>query len=298
MAGDACAAEGAYDLHSHSVFSDGSCTVDELIGQARAAGLAGLAITDHDGLSQLSYVRERSRELDFPVLAGTEVSAWNPETGRKVHVLVFGLEATSDGSGPLERIVARTLAARTANTLWQAWTLMRVGVEFEGRAVTPDAVCRVAGESTGVYKQHIMQALCDRPYADCDYQACYKRLFKNGGIAQRDISYPVAVDVVRAAREQGGVPVLAHPGQMDSWSAVPDLVCAGLCGIEVHHPDHDKFDVSHAFELAVRYDLLVTGGSDFHGRYGAPNALGCSCIAARETAGAVEELFAAEAVLA
>ena len=141
-------AEGAWDLHNHSVFSDGSKTVDELVAEARAAGLARIAITDHDTLAQLSYVRGRSRELGFPVLAGTEVSAHDPATGRKVHILAFGLEATPDASGPLERLVAQTLFDRTANTLWQAWVLRRAGAEFSGHTVSLDEVVAVAGESS------------------------------------------------------------------------------------------------------------------------------------------------------
>ena len=66
--------EGSFDLHMHSTFSDGSKHVDQLIAEAREAGLTGIAITDHDSLSQLSAVRQASREADFPVLAGCEVS--------------------------------------------------------------------------------------------------------------------------------------------------------------------------------------------------------------------------------
>ena len=123
----------------HSTFSDGSETVAELIDQARARGLARIAITDHDSLSQLSVIRARSRRMDFPVLAGVEVSAVDAETGRKVHVLGYGLEATIDGVGPLERLVAETLRARIANTLWQAWVIMQlVQGRAEGVALSTD----------------------------------------------------------------------------------------------------------------------------------------------------------------
>lgn len=287
-------AEGAWDLHNHSVFSDGSKTVDELVAEARAAGLTRIAITDHDTLAQLSYVRGRSRELGFPVLAGTEVSAHDPATGRKVHILAFGLEATPDASGPLERLVVQTLFDRTANTLWQAWVLRRAGAEFSGHTVSLDEVVAVAGESKGVYKQHVMEALTRRPQTDPDYRFCYRCLFKGDGIAAHDIASPAAVDAVRAVREQGGVPVLAHPGQMDSWAAVPELVKAGLMGIEAFHPDHDSKDTVRAFELAERYGLFVTGGSDYHGKYGDSPAMGTSFIMPGEAGERVEELFSAE----
>ena len=300
-----------FDLHSHSVYSDGSNTPAQSIEEAARLGLAGLAITDHDSLTQLSDVRRAAREADFPVLAGTEVSSWNPETGRKVHILAFGLEATPDGSGPLELMLAETLRARTANTLWQAWVIWRAmhagddpasslaasGCADPGRVdafFSPDAACRVAGVSTGVYKQHVMEALLHLPYTDSASGPIYRSLFKGEGIACHDISYPSAVDAVRAVREQGGVPVLAHPGQMDSWSAIPGLVEAGLMGIEAHHPDHGGPDVEAAREAAEAHGLFVTGGSDYHGRYGAPRRLGCCFVDASEAGDAVAQLFERE----
>jgi predicted metal-dependent phosphoesterase TrpH len=290
--------EGArFDLHSHSTYSDGSCTVEELIGQARAAGLAGLAITDHDTIAKLTSVRSTARRLGFPVLAGCEVSAFDPATGHKAHILAFGLEATPDGSSPLERLMGPTLVARTANTLWQTWTLGRAGISFNGQRPDLDEVCRVAGESTGVYKQHLMQQMTGLPRADAAYAEVYQRWLKGDGVAARDIAYPAATDAVRAIREQGGIPVLAHPGQMDNWSCIGELVAAGLMGIEAHHPDHTSDDVERARAAAAEHGLFVTGGSDYHGRYGIPAALGVRSVTAAEAGPRVQELFEREATL-
>lgn len=288
---------GAWDLHNHSTFSDSSFTVDELIAAARAAGLSRIAITDHDATSQLSAIRARARELAFPVLAGLEVSSIDPATNRKVHILAFGIEAEPDGSGPLDRMVAHTLYQRTANTLWQAWVLKRLDAEFSGKRVSLDEVVATAGESTGVYKQHLMEAVTGRHHNDPDYQFFYRCQLKGGGPADHDITYPAAVDAVRAIREQGGVPVLAHPGQMDSWAAVPELVRAGLMGIEAYHPDHGPVEEALAFEAAAAHGLFVTGGSDFHGKYGSPQALGTSFVMPEEAGERVEELFRQEVTL-
>lgn len=289
--------EGSYDLHMHSVFSDGSKTVDELIDEARARGLARIAITDHDSLSQLSYIRGRARELGYPVLAGVEVSCIDPKTGRKVHILAYGLESTADGASKLERIVADTQFQRTANTLWQAYRLQQAGVEFSGRHVSIDETCRVASVSTSVYKTHLMEALTQRPKSDPDYRYCWKCYFGADGIARRSIEYPKVKKVVRAIRELGGVPVLAHPGQKDSWDAVPGLVKAGLMGIEAFHPDHTLNDSRRAFELANRYGLFVTGGSDYHGRYGSAPAVGHAFVMPDEAAERVDALFEVERTL-
>lgn len=291
---------GSYDLHMHSIFSDGSQTVDELIEEARGRGLARIAITDHDSLRQLSRVRMAARTTGFPVLAGVEASCIDPVTGRKIHILVYGLEATEASDGPFEKIVDETLARRTANTLWQAWTIERSGATSRDRAFRVQDAVLAAGESTGVYKQHVMQALTGLGYRAGEYQRMYRSLFKGKGIAARDIAYPDAATVVRAAREQGGVPVLAHPQQMDSWSAVPELVHAGLMGIEAFHPDNDAEATRRCFELATEYGLFCTGGSDYHGVYGAPEYVGACYITPAETdatGDAVEKLFRREASL-
>lgn len=292
--------EGRLDLHSHSTFSDGSETARTLMRQARALGLAGLAVTDHDCIRQLSAVRQMAREEGLPVLAGCEVSAFDPASGHKVHLLAFGLEATPDESGPLERLVAPTLRARTATTLWQAWRLWRLG-ELRTTGGEPfgiDRVVEVAGESEGVYKQHVMQAACGLPRRDPAYRELYKRWFgRPDGLAASDIAYPEAEAAVRAIRTQDGVPVLAHPGQMDNWAAIPGLVAAGLMGIEAHHPDHTAADVARAREAAAAHRLFVTGGSDFHGRYGTPPVLGTCTVATDEAGAAVRGLFEREASL-
>lgn len=124
--------QGSFDLHMHSVYSDGSQSVQTLITEARERGLSGIAVTDHDSLRQLSSVRAEARKMGFPVIAGVEASCIDAETGRKIHILCYGLAATADESGPLELLVNETLARRTANTLWQAWTLERTGIAPAG----------------------------------------------------------------------------------------------------------------------------------------------------------------------
>ena len=110
---------------------------------------------------------------------------------------------------------------------------------------------------------------------------------------------------MRAIREQGGVPVLAHPGQKDSWSAIPDLISCGLMGIEAYHPSHTPEDVDRAFEAAERFGehlaeregMLTTGGSDFHGRYSSAPCLGTAYLAPQEATERLNALFEIEQTL-
>ncbi|MFR3092145.1 MAG: hypothetical protein ACLTMP_10820 [Eggerthella lenta] len=97
------------------------------------------------------------------------------------------------------------------------------------------------------------------------YRTLYRSLFKDGGICDRDIDYGRATPCGR--REDGGLAVLAHPGQLDSYDLLPDLVECGLGGIERFIPT-TLADHASLAELVVRYRLVCTSGSDYHGRFG------------------------------
>lgn len=268
----------AFDLHMHSTISDGSHTMRELVDEAIEAGLSGIAITDHDCLTGMAAAREVAGFSPIPVVGGMEISSSDPLTGRKVHILAFDLKTTADGSGQVEELVRPTLAARTENTLWQARVIADAGYD-----VDLDDVRAVAFRSTSVYKQHVMEALCHLDYNDPTYQQLYRSLFKGEGIARRDISYPSCYDAVRAIHADGGVAILAHPGQVGVFDLVPELVEAGLDGIEMMHPDNSPDDQDLARRLAARYELLLSGGSDYHGRYGKPSHVGCCGLTRDET---------------
>ena len=125
-----------------------------------------------------------------------------------------------------------------------------------------------------LYKQHIMAAMKDLSYTDPKYQKLYKSVFKNHGICARDISYVDAIDAVKAIKADNGIAVLAHPGQLNSFDVIPKLVEAGLDGIELNHLDHSEEDKNRIIEYANFYNLTLSGGTDFHGRYGAEIQLG------------------------
>ena len=113
-----------------------------------------------------------------------------------------------------------------------------------------------------------MAAISDAQYGSDQYSKIYRSLFKGGGICDRDIKYPCARDAVQAIKEDGGLAVLAHPGQFDNYNLLPLLVAVGLDGIEKYHPDHSRKDYRIVDLLAKKYHLLQTGGSDYHGRFG------------------------------
>lgn len=257
------------DLHVHTVLSDGSETIEEVLSEASAAGLTHIALTNHDTTVGLRSAVRAGRAVGIRVIGGIEVSAYDFERDRKVHVLGLGLE---EGALSLRRLCAPLIERREACSRWQLERLLEAGYRID-----LDKVERLASASTCLYKQHVMAGMTDSPAWSPGWQRLYRLLFKDGGVASRDFEYVDARDAVRAIVRDGGLAVLAHPGQTDSYALVPSLVEAGLSGIELSHPDHSEADHDRCFNLAERYGLFCTGGSDYHGVFGRSPRIG-ACV--------------------
>jgi predicted metal-dependent phosphoesterase TrpH len=243
------------DLHIHSTVSDGSAAISEIVEMAKGKGLDAIAVTDHDTLSHASRMPEGS---GVRVLAGVEISAVHRESGMKAHVLGYRV-------GKPDIIAALTrplLEARNANSERQADLLRRMGYRID-----MDKLARADGKY--LYKQHIMDQLVSTGQVPDMFGAFYQKTFKQGGVCAFDIEYIDVYEAVRAIKEAGGLAVLAHPGQQQNFRLVPELAGLGLDGLEMNHHAHSPADKAAIRDYAGRYGLFLTGGSDYHGRYGA-----------------------------
>ena len=254
------AAAPVADLHVHTTLSDGSDTFEEVLAQARERGIGRVAFTNHDTTRGLDEAAALGERYGVQVTGGIEVSAYDFERGRKVHVLGLGLR---EDAPALAALCGPLLERRNANSLWQLDRLVDAGYPVDA-----ERALALGRASTCLYKQHLMAALTDEPHPSPAYRALYRSLFKDGGICDRDIAYVDARDAVAAIVEDGGLPVLAHPGQLDSYDLAEELVPLGLVGIERFHPDHTPADHARCAQLAERHNLFLTAGSDYHGRFG------------------------------
>lgn len=262
---DAHQDEAPSDLHIHTTQSDGSDTFSQVLEQAKQNNLAYVAFTNHDATNGLDEARELGKAYGVGVIGGIEISAWDGSAGHKVHVLGYGL---SSDSPAIASLCGPTLQARHAQSYWAVDQLLDAGY-----AVDEARLRSLYADSGVLYKQHIMQVLCPHPFSSAEYQNLYKTLFKGEGICAGDISYVDVHDAVRAITEDGGVAVLAHPGQQDNYYLVPGLVQCGLSGIEKYHVDHGPSDWKKCDELAETYNLIRTAGSDYHGAFGHATSL-------------------------
>ena len=255
------------DLHCHSTISDGSFTSAELLAQAQAAGLTHLAITNHDttagfddaaaAAQALSAVPSNEGSAVITYVSGIEISAWNPVSERKVHILGFGLK---ENSPAIAALCGPTLRARTENTAWQQEQLEKAGYSLDYELLK-----KLRAASTGFYKQHLMEYLVATEQVEEMFGTFYHETFKNGGYCDFDIEYLDAAAAVRVITEAGGLAVLAHPGQQQNLELVPELVGYGLKGIELEHRKNTEADKEAIRQMAVQYGLFLTGGSDYHG---------------------------------
>ncbi len=256
-----------YDLHTHSVCSDGTTTPTQNVRAAVALGLGGLAITDHDTLDGVAEALTAADGTGLEVVCGTEFSA--ELDGASVHVLGYWVDG---GHAPLADELIRLRGERTDRARRMVARLNDVGVPVRIERVTELA----AGAPIG--RPHVAQAVVEVGAAETLGEV-FDRYLADGGVAYVEKHAVTPVVAVRLLIDAGGVAVLAHPGLYGVGDAgiadevVEELAAAGLAGVEADHPDHHPDQRRHFRDLAVGLGLEVTAGSDYHGD-GKANQLG------------------------
>lgn len=245
------------DLHCHTLLSDGTLGIEDIIAVARKSGVDTIAITDHDTLAGTVRAQIIGKRFGINVIPGVELSCWDSEHNKKVHLLCY----MAENPDRLEGLCRRTsLARKRAGQMM----LVKAAARFP---ITAEYIIKCATGSTNIYKQHIMHALMNIGYADGVFGDTFKELFVEPGennIAV-PIKYPDVFDVLEEIIGAGGIPVISHPAHYDNWDILDQLVEKGLCGVEAYHPMHSEEDVEKLVKFAKKHKLLVTGGSDFHG---------------------------------
>ena len=246
------------DLHLHTTHSDGSCSTAEVMAFAKQAGLTALAITDHDIVDGIPEATAIGKELGIEVVPGVQISSRLGES--ELHILGYFLNWTD----PL--LAQRLSTLRDSRHLRNPKIVQRLN-EL-GIPITYEEVRALAGtESVG--RPHIARLLMEKKFVTSAKEA-FDRYLANGRPAFVDRELPEPAEAVRWIREAGGVPVLAHPTWVRTSAEglrvlVRDLKAAGLGGMEVHYSTHTPSQTTEYLDLARQCDLLVTGGSDFHG---------------------------------
>lgn len=253
------------DLHCHTKLSDGSIGIDDLIILAKKKEIKTIAITDHDCLAGTVRGKIMGERNGVDVIAGVELSAYDSDLKRDVHILCY----QPDSPDRLEGLCRRNSLSRKRASQYM---VLKVAQRYP---ITPDLVLKCATGSTNVFKQHIMHALMQCNVTTELFGEVYNELFSPESPDNVIVhpTYPEPREVVEQIKAAGGIAVLSHPAHSGCTEIVEELVKYGLNGIEVWHPCHSDEDVQLLTKLGKKNGLLLTGGSDFHGMY-MPKATG------------------------
>lgn len=249
------------DLHTHTVFSDGTDEPDVWWAAVRDAGVRTVAVTDHDTTAGWEALA-RTRPPDMTLVPGAEISARVRIDDRMVsmHLLAYLFD-------PAEPVLAAELQRLRQDRRRRGLAIVERMISG-GVPITREQVLRIAAGAP-VGRPHIARALMEAGLVSSVSEAFADLLSGRGPyyVHKADTDLLRAIDLVRGA---GGVPVLAHPRSRGAarWTdeaMLAGLADAGLAGIEVDHPDHGAADRRELRRIAATLGLVVTGSSDYHG---------------------------------
>jgi predicted metal-dependent phosphoesterase TrpH len=248
------------DLHTHTIYSDGTFTPAEAVALAVQRGLSVLSVSDHDSTEGLPEAHAAAEGTGLEIVPGVELSSTHE--GGPVHLLCYWPDVEDD---ELQAELRRLREDR-----WTRGQRMVEKLRALGHPITFDRVSEIA-EGKNIGRPHIAQALVEAGVVSELNDAFSEELIGTGGLAYIEKHALHSLDALALVKRAAGVAVLAHPGLR--WRAelpVPDDLIekmseAGLDGLEVDHPDHDADARVRCRALAGRLGLVVTGSSDCHG---------------------------------
>lgn len=251
------ASAGRADLHTHSTASDGLDAPASLVKLARERGISVLALTDHDTVGGLDEAESAAADCGIQFVPGVEFSARAPRG--QTHILGYGINPDDRQlSAELDEL-RQSREERGAAMLAR---LRELGISLSLDTLTSDR----PGHSPG--RPHIARGLVQAGIVGSVQQAfdVYLGVGRPAFVPRQTITAERAIQVIHDA---SGIAVLAHPLSVYQLDQVlPRLVAEGLDGLEVHYGEYEQDLRRSLGDLAAEYNLLVTGGSDYHGATG------------------------------
>ena len=239
------------DLHVHSSASDGRYSATQVVARAVSRQLQAIAITDHDTVDGIQEALSAKCGAPVDVIPGVELNAYHPAS--EVHILGYHIDHTNP---VLLDALSRLRDSRLDRAERMVRKLLKMGVRVEARCLREIAGTAVLG------RPHIAKALVKLGYVRSISEA-FQRYIGRDGPAYVDRFRLSPTEAIRLVLAAGGLPVLAHP--LDVLELLDDLSAVGLCGLEVYHTGYTDCQTSRLIREAEAHDLLLTGGSDFHG---------------------------------
>jgi transcription antitermination factor NusB len=241
------------DLHIHTDFSDGTASPEKVIEEALKLNLHTIAITDHDSIDAIEIAQTICNRKGINIIPAVELSSYHRTAD--IHILGYFIDIKNSAllgklaELQLERIERIKKITKKLNNL---------GVD-----INPQEVFDIAGKGSPG-RMHVAEALCKR--GSCrNIRESFQRYLADESpacVPKMTLTLKEGIELITSA---GGIPVYSHPGTTQRDALIPKMVEYGLQGIEVYYPTHSPDDIKRYIQLAKEYDLVVTGGSDYHG---------------------------------
>lgn len=255
------------DYHNHTYYSDGTDSPAEVVERAKKKGLHTIAITDHDGVDGIEEALAAGETLGVRVIPGIEISA-KAVNGENVHILGYHIDPKNSELAEAVREIREKREERNEKLLA---ALVEEGFDLS----IEDLVTRPGQNFIG--KPNFARAMVRKGYIETPDQA-FAEIFAKPELRKiKKKKLPVA-EAIRLIKGAGGIPVLAHPMEVDkigrrgspefyeNLDHLLSVLCKeGLEGLECIYPDHTEEETLKAIELAEKYHLHITVGSDYHG---------------------------------
>lgn len=242
------------DLHIHSSFSDGMLLPEQIVNIAIEKKLKYIAITDHDTIESQYIVKANQFSNKITVIPGLEIST--EYMHREIHLLGYFIDINNS---ELKKILNKVRISREERAKKIIDKLNELNIKIEFNEIS---------QTASIGRPHIAKLIVEKGFANNTKEAFQLYLVQGKpGYAERyKIDYKKAL---RLINDSGGISVLAHPGEIYKGLPVEKIIkefrVYGLKGIEVFHPSHSPTQINDFYNLAKKYSLIITGGSDCHG---------------------------------
>ncbi len=252
------------DLHIHTYYSDGVFSPEKIVDTAIDVGLQVIALTDHDNVLSYGvakdYLKKNNNEDKLEVIQGVEINTLYKNY--EVHILGYFMDTNNSDFQNLLKIQQQARIKQTKEII----TLL---AKKEGIKIKFEDIKKQVAEGGSIGRPHIAKAITNAGGTSNVMEAYAKYIHDDSPVyvPRKTVSPHDAVEIIYDA---GGVPVIAHPHDLDiAESLIKELMSFGLRGIEAYHRKHSPACVEYFSSMAEELGLIVTGGSDFH----APNIM-------------------------
>lgn len=253
------------DMHTHTDYSDGDLSPQELIRLAIDKGIGTIAITDHDTIEGIKNVNRSEKiilDSGIEIINGIELSA-KVNRGR-MHILGYGIDLNN-------KTLNKKMVDLKDNSINSVLSIMEQIKRDYGIRFSYEDIKELVNSNHNLGRPDLAKLCVKYGYATTLSDAFDKYLIdahNKTRQSNKGLQYQECLELIA---NSGGIPVLAHPKSLELSEKeflilLKEMISCGLKGIEVYHSSHSKEEMNYYLEIANKYDLLISGGSDFHGK--------------------------------